>query len=266
MAASGCVTDDDFKAQNRRISALQNEIQDLNKQVKARDMALERQLTQTRDNFPDIRLEMDRMRTELQRLTNIIEVNERRGALPGGETLTLKDQLDHIRARLDRAETKLRLPPLPIAAIEDPKAAGDTSVTTGEPNITVAPDAVDADEVEYGAARDLFKAKDYDGAVEKFKNFLNEFPKSQYSAAAQFYVGECLYFQKNYEEAILEYQQVIEKYPKSSRVSIAMLKQAYSFLNIGDKTSAKVLLKKVISDHPKSYAAGVAREKLPSLD
>ena len=62
-----------------------------------------------------------------------------------------------------------------------------------------------------------------------------------------------------------EYQKVVKEHSKSDKVSIALLKQAYSFLNIGDKTSAKLLFKKIIREYPQSYSAGVAKQKLPEL-
>ena len=263
LAASGCVTDKDFKLQQQQVNTLQLEVRDLKDQSRLHQMEMERLVGQTRMNLPELRLELDRMRTELQRLTDGIEVTELRGGLPAGETLTLRNQLDHIRARLDRLETRLRLPPLSYKVVEDARAAQDTPEGEG-PTIEVG-DEPDADEVEYGAAKDLFKGNDYDGALEKFRSFLEEFPKSKFAASARFYVGECLYKQKKFEEAILEYQKVVKDYPKSSKVSTALLKQAYSFLAIGDETSGKLLLRKVVRSYPKSYAAGVARKKLKTL-
>lgn len=267
----GCVSDDDFKRQNLRLNNLRQEVYDLKQQSKLRDMELERQLQQTRQSVPGMRLELDRMRSELQRLVNTVEISERRGTLPEGETLTLKEHLNFIKARLDRLEATLKLPPLsPLAHGEAETAAAPAEGGT-EPTIVVRPGEEAArpeakpDEAEYGVAEALYKQQVYKAAVGKFKDFIKGFPRSRLAPSAQFYVGECHYEQKNFEEAILEYQKVIKRYPKSAKVSNALLKQAFSFLKIGDKTSAKLLLQKVIRDHPKSYSARVARKKLSRL-
>ena len=260
----GCVSDTDFRRQQQQLNVLRSEVADLKDQTRLRQMEMERQVTQTRTNLPDIRLEMDRMRTELQRLTDSIENTEQRGVLPGGETLTLRQQLEHIRARLDRIETKLRLRPLGLEVLTG------TAPATEEPRITVQPGPsattpATAAPDEFQTAKDLYQTGDFQAAKAKFLEFLNKNPGSSKAATAQFYIGECFYGQNKYEEAILEYQKVVQKWPRSQRVSNALLKQGYAFLNIGDKTSAKLLLQKVIREYPQSYSAGVAKQKLSTI-
>jgi len=251
------------------VNNLQMEVRDLKEQVKLRNMELERQLGQTREYLPDLRLELDRMRSELQRLTDIVEVTEQRGTQAKGEALSLKDQLELIRARLDRLEATLKLPPLDRASVigegPEPGAEGQEPRIEVRPEEGERPSQAASDEEEYRVAESLYKQQQFEAALDKFRDFVSRFSGSQYASSAQFYVGECLYEQKKYEEAILEYQKVIKNYPKSSKVSIALLKQAFSFLNIGDKTSAKLLLQKVIREHPDSYSAGVAKKKLPTI-
>lgn len=279
---SGCVSDEDFQRQNLRLNSLQMEVRDLKDQAKLREMEMERQVGQTRQTLPEMRLEMDRMRAELQRLNNMVEMTEQRGAVAGGEAMSLKDQLSFIASRLDRLEQTLKLPSMspPVFSPADQPATGEVPATgetqpadepvqvdgppAGETPEAAGP-AVESDEAEYKVAEALYKQEIYNASLDKFKNFVARFPQSGFASAAQFYVGESLYNLKRYEEAILEYQKVIKKYPQSTKVSSALLKQAFSFLNIGDKTSAKLLLQKIIREYPKSYSAGVAKKKLPQI-
>lgn len=270
LLGCGCVSDDDFKRQNLRLNNLRQEVYDLKQQSKLRDMELERRLQQARQSVPGMRLELDRMRSELQRLINTVEISERRGTLPEGETLTLKEHLNFIKARLDRLEATLKLPPLSLPAHGEAETVAAPAEGGTEPTIVVKPGEAarpeaKPDEAEYEVAEALYKQQVYKAAVAKFKDFIKQFPRSRFAPSAQFYVGECQYEQKNFEEAILEYQKVIKRYPKSAKVSNALLKQAFSFLKIGDKTSAKLLLQKVVRDHPKSYSARVAKKKLRRL-
>jgi len=48
-------------------------------------------------------------------------------------------------------------------------------------------------------------------------------------------------------------------------VPYALVKQALSFQNLGDKASAKLLLQQVIKDYPDTSQARVARSKLQEL-
>ena len=120
-------------------------------------------------------------------------------------------------------------------------------------------------EEAYSNAYHIFKNGNYALAKAEFRKFLKSFPDTEYSDNAQFWIGECDYFEGKYEEAIVEYEGVIQNYPKGNKVPNAFLKQALSFLKLGDKSSAKLLLQRVIKDYPNTTPARVARKKLVDI-
>ncbi|MBF0202691.1 MAG: tetratricopeptide repeat protein, partial [Desulfamplus sp.] len=73
------------------------------------------------------------------------------------------------------------------------------------------------------------------------------------------------YREKWYEKAILEYQRVIEEYPRGNKVMAALLKQGYSFANLGEKGNARLILEELIRKYPQSQEAKSARDKLKAL-
>lgn len=120
-------------------------------------------------------------------------------------------------------------------------------------------------EKAYSAAYQIFKEGNYDKARTEFQNFLNAYPDSEYSDNAQFWVGECYFFEQKYEAAILEYEKVTKNYPNGNKVPYALLKQGISFLKLGDKTSAKLLLQQVIKNYPNTSQARIARSTLQEI-
>jgi TolA-binding protein len=58
---------------------------------------------------------------------------------------------------------------------------------------------------------------------------------------------------------------VIKNYPKGNKAANATLRQAMAFLEINDKTSAKLLLGKVVKTYPGSNEAKIAQKKLETL-
>jgi len=120
-------------------------------------------------------------------------------------------------------------------------------------------------EKAYSDAYQIFKEGDYDKARSEFQNFLSVYPDSEYSDNAQFWVGECYFFEKKYEAAILEYEKVTKNYPNGNKVPYALLKQGLSFLKLGDKTSAKLLLQEVIKTYPNTNQARIARSSLQEI-
>ena len=270
--ASGCVTANGPGSQSDAIMQLQDDVRDLKDQARLRDMEMDRLLNQSRDTLPEIRVELDRLTAEVQRLIDAVEITEASGGLPGGQRLSLKDQLNHIRARLDRLETKLRLPPLSLLVLEQQGSSQTSTQTTSGPTTTPPPDSGPAstagnpDQTAFNQAKGIFEQAKFSESRQQFQSFLERFPKSGLAASAQFYVAECYYREKDYERAIVEYQKVVKNYSNAGDVvSVALLRQAYSFLNIGDQTSAKLLFRKVVREYPNSDSAGAAKKKLNEL-
>jgi len=114
----------------------------------------------------------------------------------------------------------------------------------------------------YATAYELFREAKYEKSREGFENFLKQHPDTEFSDNAQFWIGECYYFEKKYEKAIVEYDKVVKNYPEGNKVPFALLKQGLSFEKLGDKASAKLLLQQVIRDFPNTSQSRIARTKL----
>ena len=117
----------------------------------------------------------------------------------------------------------------------------------------------------YKDAYEAFQRGDFEGARRKFETFLKQYPNTELSGNAQFWIGETYYQKKDFEKAILEYEKAITKYPESGKVSAALFKQALAFLELGDKTNARNLLRKVIERYPNSEQAEMAKKKLETI-
>jgi tol-pal system protein YbgF len=117
----------------------------------------------------------------------------------------------------------------------------------------------------YKDAYETFQKGDLAGARKKFVAFVKQYPNTELSGNAQFWIGETYYQKKDFEKAILEYEKAISKYPESSKIPAALFKQALAFLELGDKTNARNLLKKVIGRHPHSEQADMAKKKLETI-
>jgi tol-pal system protein YbgF len=121
------------------------------------------------------------------------------------------------------------------------------------------------EELAYNSAYEAFKEEKYEKAREGFQSFLKQYPNTEYSDSAQFWIGESYYFERKYEQAILEYEKVIKDYPQGNKVPHALLKQGLSFLNMGDKSSGKLLLEQVAKNYPGTNQARMARAKLAEI-
>jgi tol-pal system protein YbgF len=117
----------------------------------------------------------------------------------------------------------------------------------------------------YRDAYETFQKGDLEGARRKFEVFLKQYPNTELSDNAQFWIGETYYLKKDFEKAILEYEKAIVKYPEGDKIPAALLKQAIAFLELGDKTNARNLLKRVVERYPHSDQAEIAKKRLESI-
>lgn len=117
----------------------------------------------------------------------------------------------------------------------------------------------------YDDAQIDFKEKRYIDARQKFEKFSKDFPKHALAPNSYFWLGESYYADKKYEDAILAYEAFLKKYPNHEKTRGAMLKQAFAFVEMGDKKTGKVLLEKVIEKYPNSREAELAEKKIAEL-
>jgi tol-pal system protein YbgF len=117
----------------------------------------------------------------------------------------------------------------------------------------------------YKDAYETFQRGNLEDARRKFEAFLKQYPNTELSDNAQFWIGETYYLKKDFEKAILEYEKAIAKYPEGDKIPAALFKQALSFLELGDKTNARNLFKRVIDRYPHSEQAEMAKKRLEGI-
>ncbi len=118
----------------------------------------------------------------------------------------------------------------------------------------------------YDTAYQLFKEKKYREARERFEAFIREYPKTDLTDNAQFWIAESYYNEKDFESAILSYETLLKKYPDSDKASGGLLKQGYAFAEIGDAKTGKIILNKLVEKYPNTKDAEAAKKKIAELD
>ena len=122
-----------------------------------------------------------------------------------------------------------------------------------------------SDKLEYERLLALFRDGDLDGARQGFAVFLRDYPNSDLSPNARYWLGESHYGKKDYRQAIDSYDRVELDFPRSEKVPAAMLKKGYAYLAMKDKKRASSAFKQVVTLYPRSPEAGKASDKLSQL-
>ncbi len=268
-AFSGCATTSDMSGLDNRLSYLERRYSDSERNRDQHQLRMEEfrksqsdQVQQLRTQTAELYAAIDRMREDIQKLNGRLEIKERNlNEQPAGGPLSdrmieIEKDLLAVKERITRLEEYLNLNNTKKAA--PPPEPQPQAKTKPEPT----PDHTLSESEHYAKAKQMFDSGDLEGARVEFQQFLKRFPKSSSADAAQFWIAEVYYRQKWYEKAILEYQKVIEGYPKGNKIQAALLKQGFSFFNLGDKANGKLVLKELIKKFPNSNEAKIAKQKL----
>ena len=198
--------------------------------------------------------EMDRLKENIALRTKALEDKEK---ILDDKDRNLEERIKGMEERLKGLEGKIGQLATKQLEIEGSLRGKETSVE-GKGVSTRAGDL-------YKDAYETYQKGDYEGARRKFEAFLKQYPNTELSDNAQFWIGETYFGKKDYEKAILEYEKAIAKYPEGDKVPAALLKQAFAFLELGDKTNGRNLLKRVMERYPQSEQADTAKKRLDTI-
>jgi tol-pal system protein YbgF len=236
------------------IAGLRKEIEKSNEAIKA----LRGSQAEGRADITDLREQLQQIRGTADSLRKDLSTASAKTGRREEEEKALRERLDNLTFKINFLENFLGIGKkedvTESAAEKGGKPASAAKETPGK--------AKTDKESLYAAAYELFKEAKYDKSREGFENLLRLYPDSEFSDNAQFWIGECYYFEKKYEKAIVEYEKVTKNFPEGNKVPYALLKQGFAFLRLGDKASAKLLLQQVIKDYPNTNQARIARAKL----
>ena len=282
LSLSGCATPKEIETLSVRISSLEQRNRELdakNEQLRYRiedhSKVREQKERNLRSQSAELDVKLDQFRSDVQQLLGEFEsktytLNKELEAL-GSELRRVKGtqrqtreaiadiqtQIDETKQKIARTETYLNF---------EAASKGASTATPSGGGETVEPIRVDTPEEIYKQAKQAFDNGDFESAREGFIQLLTDFPTDDQADNSQFWIGESYYREKWYEKAILEYQKVIENYPTGNKVQASLLKQGFSFFNLGDRANSRLILKELISKYPDSNEARIAETKLKGIE
>lgn len=121
------------------------------------------------------------------------------------------------------------------------------------------------EQINYLAAYDLVKTKQYDEALIAMQSFVTQYPQGGYTANAHYWLGELYMVKKRYPEAIDHFETVLRQFPASSKSAACSLKIGYALASSGRENEAKQKLLQVIRSYPNTPTAHLAATKLQTL-
>jgi len=271
----GCASTKEVQTLDRETDRLRSEINILQKENNLNKNQISELKAENQKLRADFSLQLENLRSESRALSTNIEEYKEHLKKPSKEMARIREEMD---GRLKILEERRRNQEEKIKEIENrlKESSGSSTGSTLKP---MEPEKLaSAKEISaelkggstgmgdlYKDAYEAYHKGDLEGARRKFEAFLKQYPNTELSDNAQYWIGETYYLKKDYERAILEYEKAIVKYPEGDKIPAALFKQALAFLELGDKTNAKNLLKRVIEKYPQSDQAETAKKKLETI-
>lgn len=210
--------------------------------------------------YPELQEHVERVHSTIENYSAGIDALEQSVATFES---TMNEQLDQIEATL--ADIKIRGLPKPHREREPvaPPPVSDEGVEAPleelPPPLEIPPGQL------FRAAYKFYMESDYDTAIAGFQKYLFDYPDTQLTGAAQYWIAESLSKLEEYDIAIEEYDRLIASYPQSEKLPDAYYGKAMALLKVGQPADAKVLFQYVLDHFRGTIAAKKAENRLQEL-
>ncbi|SEM22519.1 tol-pal system protein YbgF [Halomonas caseinilytica] len=194
------------------------------------------------------------------------------------ELRRLRGQVEELRYQLEQLRKQTRQQYMDIEDRLTSAEAGASSSASSEPSpdASSARDAAAASSSSSGASagndaagREAYQAafakvqdRDFGAARQAFEDFIEQYPDSDLTANAHYWLGELHSAESELDAAAEAFRRVIEDFPDSNKVPDALYKLGLLKARQGDPEGSRELLDRVQEEFPDSSAASLADDFL----
>jgi len=146
------------------------------------------------------------------------------------------------------------------------------AIAAGEPAPSAsakpaAPAQIDpaAEGSTYNDAFAALKDGRYADSAKRFQTFIEQYPNSDLTGNAYYWLGESYYVTQNYKIAQESFQTLLQRYPNSQKAPDALLKVGYSQYEQRQWDQAEATLNEVVQKYPDTTVARLAQGRLRAL-
>jgi tol-pal system protein YbgF len=221
---------------------------------------LQSQLTEVQRSAEESRKEIHRLTELLAEQSALLQrLTADRRQQDEAFTASFKDLTDRV-SELGEAIQGLKATSVVVPVPAGAAGAGDSTPAGGAATPAAAPPP--APRELYSQAYADYARANFDLAIQGFKEYIQNYPDTDFTDNAQYWIGECLYSKKAYEDAIDAWNVLLRDYPSSDKVPDARVKKGMALERLGRKSQALVEYRYVVDRFPNSQAARLARERL----
>lgn len=233
------------------MTLLQQQVRDLQKSFDTQNAVLQKLVEQLTDQVNILKRSVEDVKGSNQQTQAAVSSRVESVA---GHFSTVNASLDLVLDRIAKLSQQLAETKAKVEVLDTPPAiSGATRM--GPPS---------AEELYNAAFGDLNKGS-YDLARQGFEEYLKNYPDTELSDNAQYWISESFYIQRKFSEAIQGFDKVLANYPKGDKAPAAALKKGYSLLEIKNNDAGIRELRQLIQKYPNSDSAQLAKDRLSAM-
>lgn len=138
--------------------------------------------------------------------------------------------------------------------------------TNAPADATPPPSASPADaKAAYDQAFSALKDGRYAESARRFQAFIGQYPSSDLTPNAYYWLGESYYVTQNYPISLDTFRKLLAQYPDSQKASDALLKVGYCQYEMKQWDQAEATLNQVLQKYPNTTVANLAQGRLRAL-
>ncbi len=257
---SGCFTAQKQREYDEKIIMLQANIVELERKLEgnSQEKGINQKLAASSSSFEKVSADIRSLRGEIDRLKVAIAT----GKLPGepDSAPSIGAQLTAINARLDRMEGVGLDPDLKDGIPAEDEGSGEK--TPKKTESSPSEEKKTSPKISVNTLKKGFEDKRYKYVVQNAPDLIKKLKGAQ-KKEASFLHAESLYKIGELKNAALAYDVYVNLSPKSAATTAhALMRLGDCFRHLGDKATAKIYYKDLISKYPKSTEARSAKERL----
>jgi tol-pal system protein YbgF len=131
--------------------------------------------------------------------------------------------------------------------------------------IAPAPSNPGDEKAAYDQAFGALKDGRYAESARAFQAFIGQYPSSELTPNAYYWLGESYYVTQNYPVSLDTFNKLLAQYPNSAKASAALLKVGYCQYELKQWEAAETTLNQVIQKYPGTQEANLAQGRLRAL-
>ena len=118
----------------------------------------------------------------------------------------------------------------------------------------------------FWSARSLLEQEQYDPAIARFQELIDEYPEHPDAGEAGYQIGRSFFRKGEREQAIVEFERFLREFPDSDFAGNALYWSGESLMTLGRFEEARALFEQVVREHPRSYRVEAARYRIELIE